>query len=64
MREKASFSDALLALVAFAAGATAFACAFLLLFEDRDMLASVFGGGGIWLTIWAGARAVLPARRA
>ena len=63
MREKATFSDALLALVAFAAGATAFTCAFFLLFEDREGLAAAFGGGGMWLTLWAAARAVLPVRQ-
>lgn len=62
MREQATLLDAVLVLLAFTAGAAALACAFFALFEDREALAGVFGGGGLWLAVWAGARAVLPAR--
>lgn len=57
-----TFVDTVLVLAAFAAGAASFACAFFALFEDRETLVAVYGSGGIWLSVWAGARAVLPAR--
>ena len=58
MRE-GTIVDSFLILVAFAAASFSFSCAVVALFQDRELLAAIFAGGGVWLSVWLFARGML-----
>jgi hypothetical protein len=61
MRE-GTIVDSFLILVAFAATSFSFSCAVVALFQDRELLATAFAIGGVWLSVWLFARATFEPR--
>jgi hypothetical protein len=61
VQREATVVDSFLILIAFAAAALSFSCATMAFFQDRELLGTTFGAGGVWLSVWLFARSQLAA---